>query len=228
MDKAGLIAQIVKAEGLKGADAEARRRSLDSKNVKELEQMLNSALSNSKTYKADGSEKSFSFLGENDWAELTELNFNGNVWGNGIVSDDPLLPQLSENTKKEYSLVQQKKLDEFLAQFLYDSATAGVEEITGYNKSVGWLNITDRAVNGFKVLTGQEDRFGLQERLSKEQKDAQELKDIAAKQPGAFEARIERKYGIPYNHENVEKLKKASEEFTRVSAYHDKLETLKL
>lgn len=227
MDKAGLIAQIVKAEGLKGADAEARRRSLDSKNVKELEQMLNSALSNSKTYKADGSEKSFSFLGENDWAALTELNFNGNVWGNGIVSDDPLLPELSESTKKEYSLVQQKKLDEFLAQFLYDSATAGVEEITGYNKSVGWLNITDRAVNGFKVLTGQEDRFGIQERLSKEQKDAQELKDIAAKQPGAFEARIERKYGIPYNHENVEKLKKASEEFTRVSAYHDKLETLK-
>ena len=108
MDKAGLIAQIVKAEGLKGADAEARRRSLDSKNVKELEQMLNSALSNSKTYKADGSEKSFSFLGENDWAALTELNFNGNVWGNGIVSDDPLLPELSESTKKEYSLVQQK------------------------------------------------------------------------------------------------------------------------
>lgn len=227
MDKAGLIAQIVKAEGLKGAAAEERKRSLDSKNEKELEQMLNSALSNSKTYKADGSEKSFSFLGENDWSALTELNFNGNVWGNGIVSDDPLLPELSESTKKEYSLVQQKKLDEFLAQFLYDSATAGVEEITDYNKSVGWLNITDRAVNGFKVLTGQEDRFGLQERLSKEQKDAQELKDTASTKPGAFEAKIERKYGIPYNHENVEKLKKASEEFTRVSAYHDKLETLK-
>ena len=50
MDKAGIIAQIIKAEGLKGPDAEARKRSLDNKDLNELEQMLNSALSNSKTY----------------------------------------------------------------------------------------------------------------------------------------------------------------------------------
>ena len=44
MDKSNLIAQIVHAEGLKGADADARRRSLKSKNVKELEQLLNLSL----------------------------------------------------------------------------------------------------------------------------------------------------------------------------------------
>ena len=223
MDKTGLIAQIVQAEGLKGSAAEARKRALENKNVKELEQLLNSALSNSKTYKSDGSEKSFSFLGD----ALNGAGFAGNVWGNNIVSDPQFRPESTEHAEKKYSLVQQKKLDEFLAQFLYDSAAAGVDEITGYNESVGWLNITDRVVNGFKVLTGQEDRHDIEERMKKAKQEASELKDIAYSKPGAFESKIERKYGIPYSHENVENLKNASEEFTRVSAYHDKLETLK-
>ena len=50
MDKTGLIAQIVQAEGLKGPAADARKHALENKNIKELEQLLNSALSNSKTY----------------------------------------------------------------------------------------------------------------------------------------------------------------------------------
>ena len=229
MDKAGIIAQIIKAEGLKGPDAEARKRSLDNKDLNELEQMLNSALSNSKTYKADGTESNFSFLGDNNWADMTGVGFDGNVWGNNIVNseNEQLLPDIPEERQKKYSLVQQKKLDEFLAQFLYDSATEGLNEITSYNRGIGWVNFTDRAINGFKVLTGQEDRFGLQDRMKKEQQAANELRHTASAQPGAFEAKIERKYGIPFSHENVENLKKASEEFTRVSAYHDKFEKLK-
>ena len=229
MDKAGIIAQIIKAEGLKGPDAEARKRSLDNKDLNELEQMLNSALSNSKTYKADGTENNFSFLGDNNWADMTGVGFDGNVWGNNIASseNEQLLPEIPKEGEKKYSLVQQKRLDEFLAQFLYNSAAEGLNEITAYNQGVGWLNITDRVVNGFKVLTGQEDRFSLQEKMKKEQQDANELRHTASAQPGAFEAKIERKYGVPYSHENVEKLKKASEEFTRVSAYHDKFEKLK-
>ena len=78
MDKAGIIAQIIKAEGLKGPDAEARKRSLDNKDLNELEQMLNNALSNSKTYKADGTESNFSFLGDNNWADMTGVGFDGN------------------------------------------------------------------------------------------------------------------------------------------------------
>ena len=229
MDKAGIIAQIIKAEGLKGPDAEARKQSLDNKDLNELEQMLNNALSNSKTYKADGTESNFSFLGDNNWADMTGVGFDGNVWGNNIVNseNEQLLPDIPEERQKKYSLVQQKKLDEFLAQFLYNSASEGLNEITAYNQGVGWLNITDRVVNGFKVLTGQEDRFSLQEKMKKEQQDANELRDTASAQPGAFEAKIERKYGIPFSHENVENLKKASEEFTRVSAYHEKFEKLK-
>ena len=229
MDKAGIIAQIIKAEGLKGPDAEARKRSLDNKDLNELEQLLNNALSNSKTYKADGTESNFSFLGDNNWADMTGVGFDGNVWGNNIASseNEQLLPEIPKEGEKKYSLVQQKRLDEFLAQFLYNSAAEGLNEITAYNQGVGWLNITDRVVNGFKVLTGQEDRFSLQEKMKKEQQDANELRDTASAQPGAFEAKIERKYGVPYSHENVEKLKKASEEFTRVSAYHDKFEKLK-
>ena len=180
MDKTGLIAQIVQAEGLKGSAAEARKRALENKNVKELEQLLNSALSNSKTYKSDGTEKSFSFLGD----ALNSAGFDGNVWGNNIVSDPQFRPESTEHAEKKYSLVQQKKLDEFLAQFLYDSAAAGVDEITGYNESVGWLNITDRVVNGFKVLTGQEDRHDFEERMKKAKQEASELKDIAYSKPG--------------------------------------------
>ena len=226
MDKTGLIAQIVQAEGLKGPAADARKHALENKNIKELEQLLNSALSNSKTYKSDGTEQNFSFLGLNG----TEYSagFTGNVWGNSIIQDRsyaPLIPEPAD--PKEYTTQQKRELDRFLADFLYDSAAAGVDEITGYNKSVGWLNITDRVVNGFKVLTGQEDRHDIEERMKKAKQEASELKDIAYSKPGAFESKIERKYGIPYSHENVENLKKASEEFTRVSAYHDKLETLK-
>ena len=226
MDKTGLIAQIVQAEGLKGPAADARKHALENKNIKELEQLLNSALSNSKTYKSDGTEQNFSFLGLNG----TEYSagFTGNVWGNSIIQDRsyaPLIPEPAD--PKEYTTQQKRELDRFLADFLYDSAAAGVDEITGYNKSVGWLNITDRVVNGFKVLTGQEDRHDFEERMKKAKQEASELKDIAYSKPGAFESKIERKYGIPYSHENVENLKKASEEFTRVSAYHDKLETLK-
>ena len=88
MDKAGIIAQIIKAEGLKGPDAEARKRSLDNKDLNELEQMLNNALSNSKTYKADGTESNFSFLGDNNWADMTGVGFDGNVWGNNIVNSE--------------------------------------------------------------------------------------------------------------------------------------------
>ncbi len=92
---------------------------------------------------------------------------------------------------------------------------------------MGWLNITDRAVNSFKVYTGQTDRIELEENLKQEQKDYKKLKDTAYSKPGAFESQIERKFGIPYSHQNISYLKNTAEDYTRVTAYHEKYEGLK-
>ena len=104
-------------------------------------------------------------------------------------------------------LKKKNELDRFLGDFLYGSSTSGLQEISNYNKSVGWLNITDRAVNSFKVYTGQTDRIELEENLKQEQKDYKKLKDTAYSKPGAFESQIERKFGIPYSHQNISYLK---------------------
>lgn len=151
------------------------------------------------------------------------LNFKPVVFNPEIIQD----VQTDFSHNREYSTKEKKELDRFLGDFLYDSSTLGLQEISNYNKSVGWLNITDRAVNSFKVYTGQTDRIELEENLKQEQKDYKKLKDTAYSMSGAFESQIERKFGIPYSHQNIAYLKNTAEEYTRVTVYHEKYEGLK-
>lgn len=151
------------------------------------------------------------------------LNFKPVVFNPEIIQD----VQTDFSHNREYSTKEKKELDRFLGDFLYDSSTLGLQEISNYNKSVGWLNITDRAVNSFKVYTGQTDRIELEENLKQEQKDYKKLKDTAYSKSGAFESQIERKFGIPYSHQNIAYLKNTAEEYTRVTVYHEKYEGLK-
>lgn len=151
------------------------------------------------------------------------LQFKPVVFNPEIIQD----VQTDFSHNREYSTKEKNELDRFLGDFLYGSSTSGLQEISNYNKSVGWLNITDRAVNSFKVYTGQTDRIELEENLKQEQKDYKKLKDTAYSKPGAFESQIERKFGIPYSHQNISYLKNTAEDYTRVTAYHEKYEGLK-
>lgn len=151
------------------------------------------------------------------------LQFKPVVFNPEIIQD----VQTDFSHNREYSTKEKNELDRFLGDFLYGSSTSGLQEISNYNKSVGWLNITDRAVNSFKVYTGQTDRIELEENLKQEQKDYKKLKDAAYSKPGAFESQIERKFGIPYSHQNISYLKNTAEDYTRVTAYHEKYEGLK-
>ena len=209
-----IISQIITSMGLSGAEAETKRQELEKLSDGEL----NKLLSNMTNY-APTDVGSFAFLSPAD-------KFSGNVFNPGFT-DNSLTSFSSSPAQKEYTSAQKKELDEFLGDFLFNSASSGYQTIKSYNDSVGWFNITDRVVNGFKVLTGQQDRIDMQEQMSEEMIAAKKLKDTAYSRPGAFESQFERKFGVPYSHANVEQLKMASEEFTRVSAYHDKTELLK-
>ena len=210
-----LISQIISSLGLTGQEAETKRQELEK-------------LSNDELNKLIANISSFSPTSLGGFSALEKQNkFNGNVFQNNFVDNASTSFSTTQNNQpKEYTRNQQKELDKFLGDFLYNSTSSGLQTITNYNDSIGILNITDRAVNGFKVLTGQQDRIGLQEQMTKEVEEAKKLQKAAYSQPGAFESKIERKFGIPYSHSNVEQLKTASEEFTRVSAYHDKVELL--
>ncbi len=210
-----LISQIISSLGLTGQEAETKRQELEK-------------LSNDELNKLIANVSSYSPISLGGFTALENQNkFSGNVFqGNFVDNSSTSFSTIQSTQPKEYTRVQQKELDRFLGDFLYNSASSGLQEITAYNNSIGTLNITDRAVNGFKVLTGQQDRIGLQEQMTEEVAEAQKLKKAAYSQPGAFESKIERKFGVPYSHSNVEQLKTASEEFTRVSVYHDKTELL--
>ena len=153
--------------------------------------------------------------------------FSGNVFNSASVNDSPDFSSSSTSQQKEYTSAQQKELDRFLGDFLFNSSLSALDTISAYNDSVGWLGVKHMIVNGFKVLTGQTDRIELEEEMEQALKDAKKLRDAAYSQPGSFESQIERNFGIPYSHANVEELKRTSEEFTRVSVYHDKTELLR-
>ncbi|DAB20877.1 TPA: hypothetical protein CPT85_08790, partial [Candidatus Gastranaerophilales bacterium HUM_21] len=210
-----IVNQIIKAMGLNGQAEQEKRAELEKLSNAELTKIL----SNSKEFDKT-STGVFLSLDYNNWDKNIKM-FNPEI----IAFQDTDFSSSSSN-EKVYTSTQQKELDRFLGDFLYDSSTAGLTEITDYNKNVGWANITDRAVNGFKVLTGQEDRIALQNRLSEEQKESKKLKDIANKRPAVFESMIERKYGVPYSHKNVEALKNKAEEYTRITAHHEKYQQL--
>ena len=198
-----LISQIISSLGLTGQEAETKRQELEK-------------LSNDELNKLIANVSSYSPISLGGFTALENQNkFSGNVFQEHFVDNSSTSFSTIQSTQpKEYTRVQQKELDRFLGDFLYNSASSGLQEITAYNNSIGTLNITDRAVNGFKVLTGQQDRIGLQEQMTEEVAEAQKLKKAAYSQPGAFESKIERKFGVPYSHSNVEQLKTASEEFT--------------
>ena len=210
-----IVNQIIKAMGLNGQAEQEKRAELEKLSNAELTKIL----SNSKEFDKT-SPGVFLSLDYNNWDKNIKM-FNPEI----IAFQDTDFSSSSSN-EKVYTSTQQKELDRFLGDFLFNSSTAGLAEITDYNKNVGWANITDRAVNGFKVLTGQEDRIALQNRLSEEQKESKKLKDIANKRPAVFESMIERKYGVPYSHKNVEALKNKAEEYTRITAHHEKYQQL--
>lgn len=210
-----IVNQIIKAMGLNGQAEQEKRAELEKLSNAELTKIL----SNSKEFDKT-SAGVFLSLDYNNWDKNIKM-FNPEI----IAFQDTDFSSSSSN-EKVYTSTQQKELDRFLGDFLFNSSTAGLAEITDYNKNVGWANITDRAVNGFKVLTGQEDRIALQNRLSEEQKESKKLKDIANKRPAVFESMIERKYGVPYSHKNVEALKNKAEEYTRITAHHEKYQQL--
>ena len=83
-----------------------------------------------------------------------------------MISDwSPEFSSSSAPESKKYNTAQQKELDIFLGDFLYNSASLGYEEIKEYNDGIGWLNIKDRVVNGVKVIFGQKDRIELEREL---------------------------------------------------------------
>ena len=214
-----LISQIITSLGLSGQEAENKRQELEKLTNDELNKLI-----------ANISSYSPAELGGFSALSLQE-KFSGNVFKPAIIDDlqiaFPSSASSSSAYTKEYSSLQRKQLDRFLGDFLFNSASSGYQELKAYNDSVGWFNITDRVVNGFKVLSGQQDRIGLQQQMSEEMQAAKKLKDAAYSQPAAFESQFERKYGVPYSHANVENLKQASENYTRVTAYHEKTQLLK-
>ena len=211
-----IINQIIASLGLTGQEAEAKRQELEKLSIDEL----NKLLSNVSSY-APTDVGNFSFL------NTAITKFSGNVFNSSSVNDSPDFSSSSTSQQKEYTSAQQKELDRFLGDFLFNSSLSALDTISAYNDSVGWLGVKHMIVNGFKVLTGQTDRIELEEEMEQALKDAQKLRDAAYSQPGSFESQIERNFGVPYSHANVEELKRTSEEFTRVSVYHDKTELLR-
>ena len=78
-----------------------------------------------------------------------------------------------------------------------------------------------RRINNFKSLLGLETSKQAQERLSTEQTETKELKEAAYSQPGAFKAKFERAFGRAYSYENIENLKKKSDEFINATVMHE-------
>ncbi len=214
-----LINQIIMSLGLTGQEAETKRQELSKLTNDELAKLLG----NIGNY-APTDVGNFGFLNQ------TAIKFNGNVFSPKLNNDTELTSFSSsqKGTKKEYSSVQKKALGRFLGDFLVNSASAGLGEIQKYNDSVGWFNITDRVVNGFKVITGQKDRIDLEVDMQQALKDAQKFYNTALySNIGAFEFQLEKKFGIPVSYANIEELQQTSGEFTRVTAYHEKTELLK-
>ena len=155
-----LISQIITSLGLSGQEAEAKRQELE----KLTNDELNKLIANISSY-SPAELGGFSALSHQE-------KFSGNVFKPAIIDDlqiaFPSSASSSSAYAKEYSSLQRKELDRFLGDFLFNSASSGYQELKAYNDSVGWFNITDRVVNGFKVLTGQQDRIGLQQQMSEE------------------------------------------------------------
>lgn len=215
-----LVNQIVSSLGLTGKEAESKRKELEKLSVDEL----NKIIANIKTFnKTDLG--SFSAL-NSDYSKFQNEVFNFNSFSDfnasGLILTNNTTPQ-----PKSYSHKEKQDLDRFLADFLVDSSNEAYSIISDYNKNIGWANITDRAVNGFKVLTGQQDRIDLEQEMKQQKTEVEKLKNTAYTRSGAFESKIERKFGVPFSHQNIESLKNFSTEYTRVSAYKEKYDNLK-
>lgn len=94
-----------------------------------------------------------------------------------------------------------------------------------FNNSIGFISIQN-GVNNFKSLIGTETSTEAQARLNSEQQMMQKLKDAAYSNPGAFQSQFEREFGTHYSHENIENLKKKSEEYIKINAYRESLTQL--
>ena len=224
-----LISQIIYAMGLSGQEAEAKRQELQKLSNEELYKLGNELNGIGTKWQAAP--------GIVSW--LTPVDASGNN-GNGkivlfsdtILNDDYLsLSSNSSNSQKplpkEYTLKEKRNLDKFLGDYLLQSYTSGFNEIHTYNQNIGWANIPDRIVNGFKIFTGQTDRVDVENKMFDGMLDAQQLQRLAYASGDAFRTEYEKEFGIKYSFENIEELKNTSQEYIRVTAYHDKTELLK-
>lgn len=167
-----LVNELISALGLTGSAAQTKRAELEKLSNDELNKIISNCTSFKKTSPGSFSalEDSSSYKGQIFSPSFKQESFMGVDFSNTNSLNENNIEKI-----KTYNNVEQKQLDCFLGDFIYNSTSEGLQEITSYNNSVGWLNVTDRAVNGFKVFTGQEDRIDLQSRLTKEQQDAKNL-----------------------------------------------------
>ena len=121
-----IVNQIIKAMGLNGQAEQEKRAELEKLSNAELTKIL----SNSKEFDKT-STGVFLSLDYNNWDKNIKM-FNPEI----IAFQDTDFSSSSSN-EKVYTSTQQKELDRFLGDFLYDSSTAGLTEITDYNKNVG-------------------------------------------------------------------------------------------
>lgn len=200
------ISMYIKSLGLSGKEAEAKRAELEKLSEVELTQLIS------------GKSFEFGFIPQDTFFDFRSGNSDLGI-------------RIQKNTHetiplegKKYSPYEKRQLRNYAAEYLQDSANNAYEEIKRFNSGVGLIS-TDAVVNGFKIFTGQEDRHALESRLSRELEQIKQL-NSSLSQPGAWESKFERARGVLYNPQNIENLKLKSEEYLKITAYHDKHETL--
>lgn len=202
------ISMYINSLGLSGKEAEAKRIELEKLSDAELTKLISGkSFADNFTYNS----------------QLFDFTKEENGWGLSLQKEQSST-ETQPAKKKKYTPYERTQLRNFAAEYLYDSANNAYAEIKKYNSGVGLIS-TDAIVNGFKILTGQEDRHALQERLGKELNEIEQL-NSALRQPGAWESKFERTRGVLYNPENIEKLKNKSDEYLEITAWHDKYQTL--
>lgn len=217
-DYSVIISNIISSMGLSGQEAERARIKLNQLTDKELSMIIANIQEYNQT-----DVGSFQFL--NPGMQKFKDNIFSSQSGNN-TSLTSFSDKSEPEIQKEYSNKQKQELNDFLGNFIYNSALEGYEIIADYNDSVGWADIPARVASGANIFAGNKGRIELEREMFQEQLAAQKLK-FSTKNLSAFEKEIEKKYGVPYSYENIENLKKSSDEYIRVTAYHEKTENLK-
>jgi len=210
-----LINTYIKSLGLTGKEADLKRKELEKLSTEELNLLISGKkiLSEGETYGFDNLKPAEMYNGEQI--------FNHSFANYGIMG---WIPQQAAGEPKKYTAGEKLDLRNFMAEFLLNSTTSAYQAAEEYNKSVGFISIHN-GVNNVRKLIGQETSKELEERLKKEALDAENLM-TAGKSEGKFEYRFEKITNTPFNLEKAEKLKQKAEEYTILTAYNEKYQTL--